>query len=106
MVLWLWGYFLFSVAILSSVFINELIQTPKTIIQLQNDFDSINRYVYSGKGLTSIINFHLGLNKTQVRTILGRFVDLSKNLQKVGHKLDSTADQAQESIQNQKSELN
>jgi len=100
------GLFLFSIAILAVIFRNELVQTPIKIAQLQTEFDSVSRFVYSGKGAQSIINFHLGLNKAKVRTILGRFVDLSKNLQQVGHKLDSTSDQAQESIENQKCELN
>ena len=81
------GLFVFSLAILATIFRNELIQTPQKISELQNDFDSVSRFIYSGKGMTSIINFHLGLNKAKVRTILGRFVDLSKNLQKVGHKI-------------------
>ncbi|WP_042151823.1 MULTISPECIES: methyl-accepting chemotaxis protein [unclassified Pseudoalteromonas] len=100
------GMFIFSLVILAIIFRGELVQTPQKILQLQNDFDSVSRFIYFGKGMTSVINFHLGLHQAKVRTILGRFVDLSKNLQQVGHKLDSTSNQAQESIENQKCELN
>ena len=97
--------FLVSLITLALIFKTELIETPQLVAQLQQNFDSVSRFIYSGKGLTSVINFHFSLAKAKSRTILGRFIDLSHHLQRVGEKLASAAKQAQQSTEKQKYEL-
>ncbi len=97
--------FISALVSLAVVFKTELIETPRLASQLQQDFDSVSRFIYSGKGLTSIINFHFSLAKARSRTILGRFVDLSHHLQLIGEKLAFASKQAQQSTEKQKFEL-
>ncbi len=97
--------FIISLLTLAIIFKTELIETPKLVQQLQQGFDSVSRFIYSGKGLTSVINFHFSLAKAKSRTILGRFIDLSHNLQIVGEKLACASKQAQQSTEKQKFEL-
>lgn len=99
------GLFILALILLFIVFRVELFQTPQLTSTLQQKFDSVSRFVFSGKGATSVINFHFGLIKARSRTILGRFVDLSHNLSKVGQTLTITSDQALQSVEQQKLEL-
>jgi len=86
-------------------FKEELFETPNLARELQKNFDSISRFIYTGKGMTSVIKFHFNLAKAKSRTILGRFMDLSQNLHLIGEKLMATSKQALESSQQQKFEL-
>jgi len=99
------GLFILALLLLCVTYRVELFQTPRLTSTLQKNFDSVSRFVFSGKGATSIINFHFGLIKARSRTILGRFVDLSHNLSKVGQTLTTISDQALESVEQQKLEL-
>ena len=97
--------FITALAIFIAIYKNELISSPKLSTALQQEFDSVSRLVYSGKGTHSVPHFHIGLAKAKSRTILGRFVDLSKNLQVIGHNLSSASSDALGNSEQQKFEL-
>jgi len=84
---------------------DELLTTPQKIRSLKARTDSVSRLVYSGKGNHSIIDFNLGLAKAKNRTVLGRFLDLSNNLEAIGSKLNSAIQVAKEDSEQQKQEL-
>ncbi|MDA9556851.1 methyl-accepting chemotaxis protein [Vibrio sp.] len=97
----------FIVALLSlfSLFFDELIRTPRVITQLKTHYDSVSRFVFSGKGLHSIIDFHLGLYFAKNRTVLGRFGDLTGKLQAVAHQMESSVVDSKTSSEQQQFEL-
>ena len=99
--------FLFALSLIAFLFIfkEELLSVPKLSTSLKEDFDSVSRFVYSGKGLHSVFDFHIGLAKAKGRTILGRFVDLSEQLQTIGEELLGKSSQGIDNTEQQKSEL-
>ncbi|NTS76726.1 PAS domain-containing protein [Catenovulum sp. SM1970] len=94
-----------SLLLLLAIFKDELIDTPNKLNGIKQDFDSVSRLVYAGKGSRSIIDFHLGLAKAKNRTVLDRFVDLCGNLKNIGDALNSSVSITKQGSEQQKFEL-
>lgn len=69
------------------VFWQDAVSMVSRARDLQAEFDSVSRFIYSGKGTASIFDFHLGLMKAKVRTILGRTQDATHELQSFSQSL-------------------
>lgn len=83
----------------------ELIESPKLALELKQQYDSVSRYVLQGRGTTSIVQFHLGMQKAMQRTIVGRTQDASKRIEEIAHKTLSIAQQTNEGVQQQQQEM-
>ena len=75
-------------------FTEELVTFPNAVKKIKLLFDSPSRVIYTGKGLTNILNYPVELYKAKVSTILGRssdsgrvLVDLASELEKVSSEM-------------------
>ncbi len=87
------------------LFKGELSDVPKLAQSLSLEYDSISRLVLSGKGVSGIVNFHLGMQKAMRRTILGRTLDASKALDIIANNTMSVVEKTSNSIRAQKNEM-
>jgi aerotaxis receptor len=83
----------------------ELLQTPAFLEQLKKENDSACRWVYSGTAPHSIADFHLKLNDGRKRTILGRIVDSTTQLEAGVTTLNRAAQSAKQGVENETHEL-
>lgn len=74
---------LLAAATMVVIFKHELIEVPALSQKWRNEFDSVSRYVYAGKGTGSVFAFHLGLQKSKGQTLLVRIQDSASVLQKI-----------------------
>ncbi|ALT00187.1 methyl-accepting chemotaxis protein [Lacimicrobium alkaliphilum] len=93
------------VAALSGIFWPEIIKFPVQAETLRLKYDSISRFVYSGKGSPGVFDFHLGLGKARLRTVLGRMQDASGSLVGVATQTSHSAHTTAEGIEQQKFEV-
>lgn len=88
-----------------AVFWRELVVIPRLSHQLGSEYDSISRFVYAGKGVTSHVEFHLGLLKAKLRTVIGRMLDATHSLEAIAKENDDSAKMTAEGLNNQRSEV-
>ena len=94
-----------SIALLLVIFSEELITFPKLALRTKIAFDSPSRLIYSGKGLTSIINYPIDLYRARIRTILGRSKDSGQNLVVVAAELQQASNDMMAGIHEENSHL-
>lgn len=64
------------VLVLIAVLLNqELAVTPRYFAKLRARYDSVSRFIYSGKDSHAIADYHIKMEQAKVRTILGRTQD-------------------------------
>lgn len=68
---------------------------------LKNEYDSISRLIYSGKAPHSTADFHIGLQRSRIRTILGRVADASSNLTDIALHLQNIMNNARQGVETQ-----
>ena len=88
-----------------AIFFEELFSFPNKAEKTKELFDSPSRIIFSGKGLTSIVNYPIELLKAKVRTILGRSRDAGRTLLSVSTKLESLSSEMLDGIQEESSNL-
>jgi len=81
------------IAAMWAIYSEELVTLPSYIKRLKLQFDSPSRYVFSGKGLTAIADYALGLSQARLRTVLGRSNDYAKGLVTTADILDDSSTQ-------------
>lgn len=86
-------------------YFNELLSTPRFLAQLQNDYDSASRFIFSGSKPESIADFHIKLLEGKVRTIIGRVIDSTYALEDGVTTLNHAAISAKQGIESETSEL-
>jgi aerotaxis receptor len=64
-----------SMIFLLVIFHDELILLPKKVNQIKEIFDSPSRLIFSGTGLSALLDYPYQLQQAKVRTILGRGSD-------------------------------
>lgn len=99
------GILIIFCSIFVAMFYDELIKTPNAAAKLRKQFNSVSRYIYSGKGTHSIFNFVDELAKAKNRTVLGRFTDLTDGLNYISGKLSESITLSSKSVKQQKFEL-
>ncbi|WP_019028178.1 methyl-accepting chemotaxis protein [Colwellia piezophila] len=109
---WLYSAPLMSTAILLTtiglifiIFTEELFVFPKLAAQTKTALDSPSRLIFSGKGLTSIMNYPAELYKARINTILGRSKDSGRSLVKVAADLEQAANNMIEGIHEENAHL-
>ena len=93
------------VAVPLVIFRDEIISIPSMAAKWKDEFDSVSRFIYSGKGSKGTFEFHLGLMQARVRTILGRMADASHGLKSVAENTSASAASTAVSIEQQKIEV-
>lgn len=93
------------IACVLSVFSEELVFFPNAVLKTKKVYDSPSRIIYSGKGLTNIINYQVELYKARIKTILGRSRDSGRTLVKVAAELEDVSSEMLKGIQNENSHL-
>ncbi|MBT1451501.1 PAS domain-containing protein [Glaciecola sp. XM2] len=79
-------------AFVAFLFRSDLIDTPRLATGLREEYDSVSRLVMNGRGTSSVIHFHLGMQKAMQRTIIGRTQDLSQGIEGIAeHTLNAAA---------------
>ncbi|WP_026376097.1 methyl-accepting chemotaxis protein [Aestuariibacter salexigens] len=91
------------IAVMAWLFSVELFQIPRVANDIKNDYDSVSRLVFHGKGTASVFRFRQGLTEAMQRTMLGRMQDASSQLQDVAESLMSFVEQTSAAIHQQKS---
>jgi PAS domain S-box-containing protein len=102
---WGAGAIVLLLVVAAMVLQDELFATPTRAKQLQQSFDSVSRFVYSGKGISSIFDFHFGLQKSLQKTVLGRTQDAARNLQEIAKHTLSFVNQTTEGILKQQQDV-
>lgn len=83
----------------------EAIRLPREALRWQQQFDSVSRLVYNGRGGSSVIQFHVRMWEAKVRTILGRVTDASQRLAQVVHQTHALVDETRSEVEQQKFEV-
>jgi len=96
---------LVSFILLFIVFSEELAVFPKAANKAKLLFDSPSRFIYSGKGLTNILNYPLELYKAKIVTILGRSSDAGQELVNLASELDIASNEMLTGIKEETSHL-
>lgn len=86
-------------------FKNELIDTPMYLNELQQSYDSVSRFIFSGVKSYGIADFHIKILEGKVKTILGRVVDSASSLENKAENLQEAANEAKEGVEQETSEL-
>lgn len=86
-------------------FYEELVKTPAHIQSLKNEFDSVCRLVYCGNDDISVLQFRQKMHEGKVRTILGRVLDSTVELDGCSDTLRGAAHQAKEGVEKEAHEL-
>ena len=87
------------------IFSEELVVFPKAVNKIKLLFDSPSRIIYSGKGLTSIMNYPVELYKARVGTILGRSSDSGRVLVNLASELEKVSSEMLAGINEENSHL-
>lgn len=93
------------ISVLALLFRQELINTPMRLKELQSEYDSISRLVFSGSDKFSVADFHLKLMSARIRTVLGRMKDSAKPLQDLSDNLSATSYQVTEALEQQTKDI-
>lgn len=100
---WPVGVFVVLTALLPAIlFNNELFSLPGKANQLKQQFDSVSRLIYAGKGVSSIYEFHLGIEQALQRTVLGRTQDSARHLSDIASQTLSYVNQTNTGIHQQR----
>jgi len=89
---------LVTLSLIFLIFSEELLVFPRLAALAKKTVDSPSRLVFSGKGLTSILNYPAELYKARINTILGRSKDSGRSLVKVATELEQAANNMLEGI--------
>ncbi|PSW20871.1 PAS domain S-box protein [Photobacterium sanctipauli] len=93
------------VAALGLFFREELFGTPSKLKSLQSQYDSVSRYVFSGKDAFSVADYHLKMASAKVRTILGRMTDSAAPLHDLAEDLNASASRVNQVIAQQNTNI-
>ncbi|HHQ4690001.1 TPA: methyl-accepting chemotaxis protein [Aeromonas veronii] len=77
---------------------HPLFLTPRFLQQLEQDYDSISRLIFSGDAPHSIADFHIKLWQARIRTVLGRVDDTTVSLNAMANNLSGSAALASQDI--------
>ncbi len=87
------------------LFKQELIDLGRYVEKSRNDYDSLSRFVYSGRGTSGIIDFNIKMLEGKVKTILGRIVDSTQTLTERVMSLKDASASAKDGVEQEVGEL-
>ncbi|HHQ4542883.1 TPA: methyl-accepting chemotaxis protein [Aeromonas veronii] len=95
------------IPLLAVIWLNRhpLFLTPRFLQQLEQDYDSISRLIFSGDAPHSIADFHIKLGQAKIRTVLGRVDDTTASLNAMANDLRGSASLASQDISSQDTQI-
>ena len=95
------------IPLLAAIWFNRhpLFLTPRFLQQLEQDYDSISRLIFSGDAPHSITDFHIKLGQAKIRTVLGRVDDTTASLNAMANDLRGSASLASQDISSQDTQI-
>ena len=90
---------------LLAIFFEELIVFPREAKRVKGRFDSPSRFIYAGKGLTSIMTYPTKLYQARISTVLGRSKDSGEGLVKLANELEQLSSDMLGGIQEENAHL-
>ncbi|MFQ1877359.1 methyl-accepting chemotaxis protein [Aeromonas veronii] len=95
------------IPLLAAIWFNRhpLFLTPRFLQQLEQDYDSISRLIFSGDAPHSIADFHIKLGQARIRTVLGRVDDTTASLNAMANDLRGSASLASQDISSQDTQI-
>lgn len=95
------------IPLLATIWFNRhpLFLTPRFLQQLEQDYDSISRLIFSGDAPHSIADFHIKLGQAKLRTVLGRVDDTTASLNSMANDLRGSASLASQDISSQDTQI-
>lgn len=102
---WQWLSSLMPLGALALLFRQELLYTPLQLKRLQNEYDSVSRFVYSGSSSFSVADYHLKMASARIRTILGRMMDSARPLGELANQLHVTTQEVHQALAAQNSNI-
>lgn len=85
---------------------DEAVRLPNQLQQLQQQYDSVSRLVYSGHDSFSLVDFQLGILQAKLRTVLGRTADATGVLSNIAQQLRQGAQQTEQGLESESQKLN
>lgn len=102
----LYPFFSLAIVVLPYlIFKSELSGMRHYVGRLQQEYDSVSRYVYSGNGTQSVIDFKSKLSEGKIKTVLGRIMDSTKVMTSGVEQLRVAAGKAKSGAQKEADEL-
>jgi aerotaxis receptor len=83
----------------------DLLDMPHYLSQEKERYDSVSRHIFSGTGGTSISDFTSKMHEGRIKTIIGRVIDSTKELQNGVDSLKHSSQQAQEGVEQEAQEI-
>lgn len=84
---------------------DELVDIPAQLHKMRQDFDSVSRYVYSGKTAFSVADFRHQMHLARLRTVLGRTKDSTNKLTSIADTLEEAVHLTERGINQQSQQL-
>ncbi|WEM45318.1 PAS domain-containing methyl-accepting chemotaxis protein (plasmid) [Photobacterium sp. DA100] len=79
-------------------FRQELFSTPSKIAEMQTQYDSLSRAIFSGNDDFSVVDYHLKMASAGMRTVLGRMTDSAAPLHDLADDLSATTSRVNDAI--------
>ncbi|WP_417346011.1 methyl-accepting chemotaxis protein [Ferrimonas sp.] len=93
------------VAAMLMLFFDEAFRVPAMLMKLQQEYDSVSRYVFSGHGSSSILEFQLQMSQARMTGVLGRTRDASQHLDAMSSTLVGLSEQAKQGVRQENARL-
>jgi len=87
------------------IFSEELIRFPKYAKELASEIDSPSRLLITGKGLIAIVRYRSQLLQSRITTVLGRGLDVGRQLTSISTELENSAGQSLHGAEQEKIHL-
>ncbi|WP_028112027.1 methyl-accepting chemotaxis protein [Ferrimonas kyonanensis] len=96
---------LLMVASMLALFFDEAFRVPAQLEALKQEYDSVSRYLFSGHGSSSILDFQLQLSQARMTGVLGRTRDAAGQLDAMSNTLVAMSEQAKGGVQQENTRL-
>ena len=87
------------------VFNSELFKLRSYCADQQKHYDSVSRLLYSGKDLSSLVDYRQKMNEGKIKTILGRVIDGTNNLNQGVNVLKNASAAAKKGVEKEALEI-
>ncbi|MCL1089158.1 methyl-accepting chemotaxis protein [Shewanella profunda] len=105
---WGWGVIIAGAVLMTlnlAIFYDEAFRIPAKLMEMQEKYDSISRYIYSGADTSSILDFQLIMLQAKMNGVLGRTQDQANQLHIISDQLVVTTEQTYVSLDQEKNQL-
>jgi aerotaxis receptor len=97
---------LITLLFLIAIFAEEMFSLPRYVKSIKAKYDSPSRLLFSGKGLSALLNYPQLIQKAKIRTILGRSRDSGSVLNNLASLLSQTSEHTLNGLKEEGNQLN